>query len=79
MKRKIGTVLEERLFKELKKRAADEQRPLAEILHDAVVAYLQLNPSKQESLQAWQWLNSNPIRVSDEDLQAVLRMDMWEQ
>lgn len=79
MKRKLVTVLEENLIKELKKRAVEENRSLAEVIEDALVRYLHGSPGKNEALEAWQRLNGAPIHVTDEDFQAVLELDLWKQ
>lgn len=79
MKQKFGTILEANLIKELKKRAVEEDRSLTEVVQDALVRYLHQSPGKNEALDAWQRLNGAPVRVTDEDFQAVLELDMWEQ
>ncbi len=40
MKRKIGSLIEEEVIKLLKHRAADEGRPLSDLIQDALVSYL---------------------------------------
>ena len=79
MKQKFGTILEKEIIKKLKKRAADEERPLNEIVGEALNQYLSRTPTREEALEAWARLNSRPIRVSTKDLQAVLDLDNWEQ
>ena len=39
-KRKVGTILEVSLFKSLKIQAAEENRPMADIIADAIKQYL---------------------------------------
>ena len=40
VKKKVGTLIEEKLLKEAKHRANQEDRPLAHIIEDALIAYL---------------------------------------
>ncbi len=79
MKQKFGTILEKEIIKKLKKRAADEERPLNEIVGAALTQYLSQTPTKEEGLEAWARLNNKPLRVSKKELQAVLELDSWEQ
>ena len=79
MKQKFGTILEKEIIKKLKRRAADEERPLNEIVGEALTQYLSQTPTREEALEAWARLNSKPVRVSKRELQAVLDLDQWEQ
>ncbi|MDA2930459.1 hypothetical protein MYX84_11020 [Acidobacteria bacterium AH-259-O06] len=79
MKRKFGTILEKALIINLKKRAAEEDRPISEIVQEALMFYLSQNPGKEEALQAWERLDKTLIRVTDRDLKEVMELDMWEQ
>lgn len=79
MRQKVGTILEKEIIKKLKKRAADEEKPLNEIIGEALTQYLSQVPTKEQALEAWARLNNKPIRVSKKDLQAVLDLDIWEQ
>lgn len=79
MKRKFGTVLEKKLIQALKQRAAEEDRPITEIVHDALVRYFSQPPGREEAREAWERLNSKPIHISNRDLKAILEVDMWEQ
>ena len=48
-KRKVGTILEVSLFKNLKIQAAEENRPMAEIISDAIELYLAQHKVIEES------------------------------
>ena len=79
MKQKFGTILEKEIIKKLKKRAADKEKPLNEIIAEALTQYLSQMPTREEALEAWARLNNKPVRVSKRELQAVLELDQWEQ
>ncbi len=49
MKKKVGTVLEERVLREAKARASREGRPLAALLQEATERYLQVGSSRSLS------------------------------
>ena len=40
MKQKVGTLLEEDVLRRAKRRAADEGRPLSDVIQDALESYL---------------------------------------
>ena len=48
-KRKVGTILEVSLFKNLKIQAAEENRPMADIIADAIELYLSQNQTPVEA------------------------------
>ncbi|HEV8129806.1 MAG TPA: hypothetical protein VGQ81_01025 [Acidobacteriota bacterium] len=79
MKRKFGTILEREIIRKLKKRAADEERPVNQIVGEALTQYLSQLPTKEEAVEAWVRLDSKPVCVSKRELQDVLALDTWEQ
>ena len=74
MRRKIGTLLEERLLKRAKGRAAREGKALNELLEAALEAYLTRGPvrsSRRLVDEGW-----GVFRVTRRQLAAALRHDL---
>ena len=79
MKKKIGTLLEEEVIKLIKHRAADEGRPLSDIIQDALVTYLSKSvPKPKEREAAFQLFCERPIQLSKEQFQVILEEDAWD-
>jgi hypothetical protein len=79
MKRKIGTLIEEDVIRLAKRRAADEGRPLSDLIQDALVSYLSAgipDPRKREA--AYEVFCERPMRISRDQLREILEEDMWE-
>ena len=77
MKRKIGTLIDERIIKLAKHRATDEGCPLSEIIQDALVAYLSKatpDPSKRES--AYRIFCETPIKLNKKQFQKIIEGDL---
>ena len=73
MKRKIGTLLEEDVVRRAKRRAADEKRPLSDVIQDALERYLsEGTPEPARRDAAYQLFCERPIRLAPEQLKAVL-------
>jgi hypothetical protein len=80
MKRKIGTLIEEEVIKLAKRRAAEENRPLSDVIQDALVSYLSGRaPHPRARDEAFRLFCERPIRVSREQFKEVLEEDLWEQ
>lgn len=78
MKQKIGTVLEENILKRAKLRAAEQSRPLSDIIQDALERYLSEGvpePARRDA--AYQLFCERPMRLAPEQLKAVLEHDSW--
>jgi hypothetical protein len=79
MKRKIGTLIEEEVIKLVKHRAADEGRPLSDLIHDALVSYLSKGiPKAKEREAAYQTFCERPLRLSKKQFRQVLEEDAWD-
>lgn len=79
MKQKIGTVLEDEVVRRAKRRAAEEGRPLSDLIQDALESYLTARvpePAKRES--ALQLFCDQPLRLAPQQRQAVLEEDVWD-
>ena len=80
MKIKIGTQLEEEVFRDLKVVAARENKPISELIQVAVVTYLhrQNQPSAEKS-GLRRFLERPPLQISDEQFQETLDADYYDQ
>lgn len=78
MKRKVGTLIEQDLLGRAKRRAADEGRPLSDLLHQALEGYLATavqEPGRAEA--AYRAFCESPIGLTRAQLRAVLEQDAW--
>jgi len=65
MKRKVGTLLEEDVIRLAKRRAAQEARPLSDLIQDALVAYLgKKTPDPKKREEAYRTFCERPIRIT---------------
>lgn len=79
MKQKIGTLIEEDIMKLAKRRAAEEGRPLSDVIQEALVQYLQKEAaSPKERKMAYHLFCERPMKIPPEQLRHVLEEDMWE-
>lgn len=76
MKKKIGTVLEEDILTEAKERAVREGRPLAEILQDALVAYLHGDMTRGDAERACKLFCSHGSSLNLDEIDELLQEDM---
>ena len=79
MKQKIGTVLEEDVLRRAKRRAADESRPLSDVIQDALERYLSEGvpqPARRDA--AYQLFCERPMLLASEQLKTVLEHDSWD-
>ena len=79
MKQKIGTVIEADILRRAKRQAADEDRPLSELIQDALDRYLMAGmptPSRREA--AYNLFCEQPIRITPEQFHDVLTADAWD-
>ena len=78
MKKKIEILLDEKIIRHAKRRAADEGRPLSDVIQDALASYLSdkaLDPKKRE--KAYQLFCERPIRISKDQFKEILEEDAW--
>lgn len=79
MKRKIGTLIEEDLFRLAKRRAAEESRPLSDLIQEALAAYLSNKaPDRGKREAAYRFFCEQPIRITREQFNAILQEDAWD-
>ena len=78
MKQKVRIPIEEDLLRRAKRRAADEGRPLSDLIQDALEKYLSaglLELARREA--AFQLFCERPIKLAPEQLKVVLEHDSW--
>jgi hypothetical protein len=79
MKRKIGTLIEEEVIKLAKVRAAQEGRPLSDLIQDALVSYLNSKgPEPKRREAAYRLFCERPMRIGREELGDILEEDAWD-
>ena len=79
MKQKLGTIIEIDVLRRAKRQAADENRPLSELIQDALDRYLMSGapePSRREA--AYRLFCEQPMRITPEQLREVLQADIWD-
>lgn len=80
MKRKVGTVIETEILRRAKRQAAEEERPLCELIQDALDQYLTAKiPAPDRREMAYRQFCEQPMRVSPEQLREILQADVWDQ
>ena len=74
MKKRITILIKAEIIRQAQKRAAQEARPLADLIQDALVSYLSgktPNPRKRED--AYQLFCERPMRRSKKQFEEILR------
>jgi hypothetical protein len=80
MKKKVGTLLEQDVLRRAKRRAADEGRPLSDLIQEALENYLlsrAVEPARRES--AYQLFCERPMKLTRAQFKAVLEENAWDQ
>ena len=79
MKQKVGTLIEEEIMRLAKRRAAEEGRPLSDVIQDALVQYLSAGAANaKERDMAYQLFCGRPLKLKPEQFHQVLDEDMWD-
>jgi hypothetical protein len=79
MKRKVGTLIEEDVIKLAKRRAVEENRPLSDLIQDALVSYLGNKVSDPRIREAaYRTFCEQPIRLSRDQFEELLKEDAWD-
>ena len=78
MKHKLGTLLEEKVMRLAKRRAAEEGRPLNELIEEALVRYLSEHaPDPRERELAYHTFCRSPLKLTPGQFRQVLEEDLW--
>jgi hypothetical protein len=79
MKQKIGTLIEEEIMRLAKRKAAEEGRPLSDLIQDALVQYLSPGAaSAKEREVAYHLFCERPFKLSPEQFRDLLEEDPWD-
>jgi len=79
MKQKIGTLIEEDIMRLAKRRAAEEGRPLSDLIQEALVQYLSPGVgSVKERELAYHVFCERPLKLRPEQFRQVLEEDAWD-
>jgi hypothetical protein len=79
MKQKIGTVIEADVLRRAKRQAADEGRPLSDLIQDALDRYLTAGmPAPEQREAAYSQFCEHPMRITPEQFREVLQADAWD-
>jgi hypothetical protein len=76
MKRKIGTIVDDKLMASVKQRAALEGRPLSGLIEEALSGYLKLGPGPGDALRALEMFASHGGLLPREEIDEILQEDM---
>ncbi|MDA8082714.1 MAG: hypothetical protein M0024_03530 [Nitrospiraceae bacterium] len=79
MKQKVGTLIEEDIMRKAKRRAADEGRPLSDLIQDALATYLSdrvVDPALREA--AYQLYCERPMKLTPSQFKTILEEDVWD-
>jgi hypothetical protein len=80
MKQKVGTLIEEDIMRLAKRRAAEEGRPLSDLIQEALVQYLSPGVgSAKEREMAFYVFCERSFKLSPEQFRQVLEEDAWDQ
>ncbi len=80
MKQKVGTLIDEDIMRRAKRRAANEGRPLSDLIQDALATYLTdrvVEPAPREA--AYQLYCERPLKLTPSQFKTVLEEDAWDQ
>ncbi len=79
MRQKLGTLIEEKIMRLAKRRAAEEGRPLYEIIEEALTHYLNgTAASSHERETAYHIFCERPLKLSRAQFRHVLEEDCWD-
>jgi predicted DNA-binding protein len=78
MKRKVGMLIDEELYRRAKRRAAEEGRPLSHLIQDAIENYLSSpirNPAMRDA--AYRLFCGQPMKLTKAQFREILSVDEW--
>jgi hypothetical protein len=80
MKRKIGTVVDDGLYNEVKVLAAQERRRIADVVQRALNDYVQRSKSrKSERVGLSRLLERDPLHLTAEQFRETMEADFFDQ
>ena len=80
MKQIVGTAIDADILRRAKCRAVDEDRPLCDLIQDALEQYLTAKmPAPDRRKAAYRLFCEQPTRIPPEQLREILQADAWDQ
>jgi plasmid stability protein len=80
VKKKIGTAIEDTIFRRLRVHAAQNGRSVSDVIEESISSYLALHEgSADQRMAAFERFTSRPFRLSPEELALVLEEDSLDQ
>ena len=77
---KIGTILDEEILQRLKERSAHEGRTICALIEEAILRHEQQETfSKELRVRALESVFAIKFSISDEDLNDIMEMDVYDQ
>ena len=78
MKQKISMLIEEKIVRLVKRKAAEEGRPLSDLIQEALEQYLRNDAATPKERQtAFHLFCERPMKIPREQLRYVRDEDMW--
>jgi hypothetical protein len=78
MKQKISMLIEEKIVRLARRKAAEESRPLSDLIQDALEQYLEKGAATpRERQMAFHLFCKRPMKIPQGQLRYVLDEDMW--
>ena len=79
MKKKIGTLIDQKIMRLAKRRAAEEGRPLSDLIQDALVQYLSPDAATAKEREiAFHMFCERPLKLTLEQFRQVIEEDAWD-
>lgn len=80
MKKKIGTVIDEAIFRRLRVHAAEHGRSVSEVIEESISTYLAIHEgTADERMAAFERFTSRPFPLSRDQLNVILEDDTLDQ
>ena len=78
MKQRVGVLIEKSILRLARQKAAEEGRPLGDLVRDALEQYLrQGDASPKKRRAAFELFCDRPMKIPKEQLRYLLNEDMW--
>ena len=79
MKRRVKVLIDAEILRLARQRAADQNRPLSDLIQDALAQYLKKDAMTSKELKvAFDLFCKQPMRLSGKQLRQVLQEEVWD-
>ena len=80
MKRKVGTVVDEALYREVRMLAAQQRRRIADVVERALTDYVKRSRGARHGKAGLaRLLERDPLTVTEEQFREIMEMDFFDQ